>query len=290
MWLNTVIIVSVFSSLTIQVKFGNGYNAAFKVRNVSALCFSLSGRSNLQSHGGGAHTAGSYWLVLAYGRARVSPGCCFAFFIIRSTRACRAFLIEVFYTAETITQSEANGPFRKVNSSAFSLLHVASFPEMQRPTHQGDKGARLFLLFPPSCPTSVNLDNHRERWVRAAPRLPVVTDDSCALFANEDGCRAWIIKHQCAAEYFDIEPFMNNSSRASSKLITLSSINCRGRCRSLFFVEVGERDVGHNILSETTHLVLLYGVVSKRRREGAVDLFGRRDWLFSLIQWSKTGP
>lgn len=83
---------------------------------------------------------------------------------------------------------------------------------------------------------------------------------------------------------------MNNSSRASSKLITLSSINCRGRCRSLFFVEVGERDVGHNILSETTHLVLLYGVVSKRRREGAVDLFGRRDWLFSLIQLSKTGP
>lgn len=155
---------------------------------------------------------------------------------------------------------------------------------MQRPTHQGDKGARLFLLFPPSCPTSVNLDNHLERWVRAVPRLPVVTDDSCTLFANEDGCQAWIIKHQCAVEYFDIEPFMNNSSRASLKLITLSSINCRRRCCSLFFVEVGERDVGHNILSETTHLVLLYGVVSKRRREGAVDLFGRRGIGYSL--WS----
>lgn len=155
---------------------------------------------------------------------------------------------------------------------------------MRRPTHQGDNGARLFLLFPPSCPTSVNLDNHLERWVRAVPKLPIVTDDSCTPFANEDGCRAWIIKHQCAVEYFDIEPFMNNSSRASLKLITLSSIYCRGRCCSLFFVEVGDRVVRCNILSETTHLILLYGVASKRRRNWAVDLFGRRGIGYSL--WS----
>lgn len=156
---------------------------------------------------------------------------------------------------------------------------------MQRPTHQGDKGARLFPLFPPSCPTSVNLDNHLERWVRAVPRLPVVTDDSCTLFANEDGCRAWIIKHQCAVEYFDIGPFMNNSSRASLKLITLSSINCRRRCCSLFFVEVGERDVGHNI---SWTVVWCYKQEKKRGSSGSV--WTARDWLFSLIQWSKTGP
>lgn len=133
---------------------------------------------------------------------------------------------------------------QRSTGSAFSLLHVASCPEMGRPTHQGDKGAHLFLLFPPSFPTSATLDNHLERRVRAVPRLPIVTDDSCTPFANEDGCRAWIIKHQCAVEYFDIEPFMNNSSRASLKLITLSSIYCRGRCCSLFFVEVGESNVG----------------------------------------------
>lgn len=106
------------------------------------------------------------------------------------------------------------------------------------------KAHASFFCSPPSCPTSASLDNHLERWVRAVPRLPIVTDDSCTPFANEDGCRAWIIKHQYAVEYFDIEPFMNNSSRASLKLINLSSIYYRGRCCSLFFVEMGESDVG----------------------------------------------
>lgn len=72
-----------------------------------------------------------------------------------------------------------------------------------------------------------------------------------------------------------LNPFMNNSSRASLKLITLSSIYCRGRCCSLFFVEVGERDVGCNTLSVAPHFILLSGVVSKKRRVGAVDVFGQ---------------
>lgn len=72
-----------------------------------------------------------------------------------------------------------------------------------------------------------------------------------------------------------LNPFMNNSSRASLKLITLSTIYCRGRCCSLFFFEVGERDVGRNTLSVAPYFILLSGVVSKKRRVGAVDMFGQ---------------
>lgn len=161
------------------------------------------------------------------------------------------------------------------------------WPPAQRPTHQADKGTRLFLLFPPSCPTSANLDNHLERRVQAVPRLPIVTDDSCTPFANEDGCWALIIKHQCAVEYFDIEPFMNNSSRLWLKLITLSYIYCRGRCCSLFLVEVGREWRWCTILRVTTqsHGCVICGVVSKRRRRArAGHVFGRHRIGYSF--WS----
>lgn len=91
----------------------------------------------------GPHSGG-YWLALTYGWPRASPGCCFAFFIIRSTRACRAFLIEVFYTH---------------GWNHHSICNQWSFP----------KGQQLSLLPPPCGLLPTDAEAHSSGWQRRTP-------------------------------------------------------------------------------------------------------------------------
>lgn len=91
-------------------------------------------------------------------------------------------------------------------------------------------------------------------------------------------------------EYFDIEPLMNNSSRACPKWMTLYSTCCRRRsCTLSRGVRLLEGDVGCNILCRKIHLIVIFGIVRRGESEPRC-VWTVQACIFLLIQWSKTGP
>lgn len=203
----------------------------------------------------------------------VSPDCCFAFFIIRSTQACLAFLIEVFYTSGWHHHSLwSQWSFSKGQQLSLLLLQAASFLQMGGPTHQSDKGTHLFPLFPPSCSTL---------W-RMIPLLfiPMKTNTKHEL-----------LRARAEQNILILNPSWIIPVGLPPKWITLLPMYCRRRCYSLSpgvqRVEEGECNISVDEKNPSHWYLVLW---ARRDQPELRYVWAAQNCTFPLIWWSKISP
>lgn len=111
---------------------------------------------------------------------------------------------------------------QKVNSAVFPSFKLPPSKRWEAHASEGQNHT------PPSfVPVLLFYLCEPQSWILVKPSFPIVTDDSAALYTNEDECYAWIIKGRSSSEYFYIERLMNNSSKATPKRITLFLMYCK---------------------------------------------------------------